>query len=223
MPKRAAAGRAKSTGGLYSVHPGVRMVESWVATLKAKTGRSVEEWISLVKKEGPADEEARRDWFKARHKLGTNSAWWLAERSVRKPGGLDEDTPEGYLVAAAKYVEDQYAGKKTVLRPIYDRLLSLGLGQGKDAKACPCKTMVPLYREHVFANITPTTNTRVDLGLALAGLPESRIPKAGGRIITTGGREKKDRISHRIPIASVDEIDELVETWLGRAYELDGK
>lgn len=43
MPKASAA-RSES---LYGVHPGVAMMERWVAELKGKTGRSVEEWIAL--------------------------------------------------------------------------------------------------------------------------------------------------------------------------------
>ena len=65
---------------------------------------------------------------------------------------------------------------------------------GADVKACPCKTMVPLYREHVFAQIKPTTNTRIDLGFALAHY-KGKLPK---RIVDTGGLAKKDRITHRI-------------------------
>jgi len=33
------------------------MVQKWVAELKGKTGRSLEEWLALVKKEGPKDEK----------------------------------------------------------------------------------------------------------------------------------------------------------------------
>ena len=40
----------------YDVHPGVAMVQKWVGELKEKTGRSLEEWIALVKREGPKDE-----------------------------------------------------------------------------------------------------------------------------------------------------------------------
>ena len=29
------------------------MVQNWVGTLKEKTGRSLEEWLALVKKSGP--------------------------------------------------------------------------------------------------------------------------------------------------------------------------
>src|SRR5437773_6598698 len=60
------------TQALYDVHPGVSTVQKWVAELKGKTGRSPEEWIALVKKEGPKDEKSRREWLKKKHKLGTN-------------------------------------------------------------------------------------------------------------------------------------------------------
>lgn len=210
--------KRSTTSSPYSVHPSIRMVVDWVDTLKEKTGRSLDEWMAFIKARGPKDEKGRREWLVKEHKLGTNSAWWLAEKATN-PAKLAEDTPEGYLKIAPTYVEEQYAGKKSALRPIYERLLALGLDIGDAAIACPCKTMVPLYREHVFAQIKPTTNTRIDLGLALAAMPESKIPKK--RITSTGGREKKDRITHRIEIASMDDIDGFVEEWLARAYELD--
>jgi hypothetical protein len=199
---------------LYGVHPGVRMVQDWIDALPAKTGRSLEAWLALVKKEGPKDEAARRAWLKEEHGLGTNSAWWLAERAAGR--GTEDSDPEAYLAAAERYVAAQYAGKKAALKPIYDRLLRLGLGLGKDAMACPCQTMVPLYRAHVFAEIKPSTLTRVDLGLALK---DAKTPK---RLVDTGGFAKKDRITRRIPIASVDEIDAEVERWIRKAYEMDG-
>lgn len=82
--------------------------------------------------------------------------------------------------------------------------------------------MVPLYREHVFAQIKPTTKTRIDLGLALGALVKAG-EKLPGRLIDTGGFAKKDRITHRIEIAEAGDIDAGVMRWLGRAYELDAK
>jgi hypothetical protein len=86
---------------------------------------------------------------------------------------------------------------------------------GKDVKACPCKTIVPLYRRHVFAQIKPSTRTRIDLGLALG---DTRTPK---RLIATGGFEKGDRITHRIAITAPGDIDGDVTRWMTNAYELD--
>lgn len=206
--------RAKSKS-LYSVHPGVAMNQKWLAELKAKTGRSLDEWIAFCKKSGPPAEAARRDWLKNEHALGTNASWWIAQRVEGK--GSDDDTPEKYLAAAEKYVAEMFAGSKTGLVPLYDALLKLGLGIGPEAKACPCQTMVPLYRNHVFAQIKPTTRTRIDFGLALA----KHKGKPPARLIDTGGLAKKDRITHRFAITSLNEIDNEVKKWLKVAYELD--
>ena len=189
------------------------MTQKWVATLPEKTGRSLEEWLKLVKKSGPPTEKERREWLKQEHGLGTNSAWWIAERAEGK--GAETDDPDAYLRAAAQYVEEMYAGGKAALRPLYDALLQLGLGLGNDVKACPCQTIVPLYRNHVFAQIKPTTRTRIDLGFALGA------HKAEGRLIDTGGYAKKDRITHRIPISALPEIDAEVKKWLRVAYQED--
>jgi uncharacterized protein DUF5655 len=171
--------------------------------------------MALLQKEGPTDEKSRREWLKTKHKLGTNSAWWLAERASGKGG--EEDDAESYLRSAVRHVEGQYAGPKEKLRPIYDELLSLGKSMGADVKACPCKTIVPLYRRHVFAQIKPTTNTRVDLGLALAQY-KGKLPK---RLIDTGGLVKKDRITHRMELKASVDIDGEVKRWLKIADDLD--
>ncbi len=200
---------------VYGVHPSVGMIQKTLAALKSKTGRSLDEWVAIARKAGPKSEKERREWLKEAHELPTQSAIWIAERAAGR--GAEFDTPESYLEAAERYVDDMFGGKKAALRPLYDELLKLGLGMGMDAKACPCTTMVPLYRNHVFAQIKPTTQTRIDLGFALGAR------KAEGRLIDTGGHAKKDRITHRIPIESAKDIDAEVKKWLKTAYEADAK
>jgi hypothetical protein len=202
---------------VYDVHPGVTMMQKWVRELKEKTGRSLEQWVALVQKHGPRAEKDRREWLKSKHGLGTNSAWWIAARAEGRD--TEDDSPEKYLEAAERYVAEQYAGPKANLRPIFDELLKLAKALGQDVRACPCKTIVPLYREHVFAQIKPTTNSRVDLGLALAKYP-GKLPK---RLVDTGGLAKKDRITHRIALESVTEIDDEVRRWLKTAYDQNYK
>lgn len=211
MPKTA-AGKSSSR---YDVHPGVAMVQKWIAELKPKTGRALDEWIMLTQTEGPAGFMPRRSWLISKHKVGGNAARWIAERAEGK--GCEEDTPEGYLAAAVRYVEEQYSGKKCTLRPIFEELVVLGKSLGSDVKACPCKTMVPLYRNHVFAQIQPTTNTRIDFGLCFTTY-KGKLPK---RLIDTGGLAKKDRITHRIELTRPDQIDAEVKKWLRAAYDLD--
>lgn len=209
---KAATSTAKKKS-IYGVHPGVLMTQKWIAELKQKTGRTLDEWLRLIKKEGPPTEQARRDWLKTKYGLGTNSVWWMAERSVGK--GEELGDADSYLKAAEKNVEEMFAGKKEHLRPIYNALLKLGLGVGKDVKACPCQTIVPIYRNHVIAQIKPTTQTRIDFGLALGDT------KAPTRLVDTGGYAKKDRITHRFEITSLKDIDGEVKRWLRVAYDRD--
>ncbi len=196
----------------YDLHPGVAMMQSVIAGLKEKTGRTLEEWLDLLKDQGPPSEKERRDWLKSTHGLGTNYSWWLAELSVGKG---EESDAQGYLRSAEQYVQKMFAGPKAALRPIYEELLKIGRQLGKDVRVCPCKTIVPLYRNHVFAQIKPATRTRIDLGLALR---DTRTPK---RLVDTGGFAKKDRITHRIEIASTREIDGEVRRWIKTAYDMD--
>ena len=200
---------------LYSAHPGVKMTQKWVSTLKERTGRSLDEWLALLKESGPKTEKAQRQWLRQKHQMGMNSAFWIAERAAGKTDETGD--PETYLQAAEQYVEKMFSGKKADLRPLYDRLLTLGLSMGKDVKACPCQTMVPLYRRHVFAQIKPATQTRIDMGFALGAL------KGQGRLVETGGFAKKDRITHRIPISTPSDIDGEVKRRLRVAYEGDAE
>lgn len=108
-----------------------------------------------------------------------------------------------------------FGGKKAGLRPIYDELLKLAFKLGEDVAVSPGKTIIPFYRRHVFAQVKPTTQARVDLGLSLRGV------KPSGRLVTTGGEVKGDRITHRIGISSVKEMDREVRDWLTRAYDAD--
>jgi Domain of unknown function (DUF5655) len=203
MPTAATLKRKKS---LYSMHPSFDYEEAGLRLIKEQTGKTLEEWIANVKRNGPAAPKARLAWLK-KQGLTMNYAGWVASRASGT-GGRENYYPE-------RLVDAMFAGPKEVLWPIYEKLLKLGLSIAKDVKACPCSTIVPLYRKHVFAQIKPSTNTRIDMGFALGGM------KPSGRLIDTGGFAKKDRITHRIPIASLAEIDDEVRKWLEKAYELD--
>jgi len=57
-------------------------------------------------------------------------------------------------------------------------------------KACPCLTIVPALSETMcLRKSKPTTNTRVDFGLALTQY-KGKLPK---QLVNTGGLAKKDR------------------------------
>jgi hypothetical protein len=76
--------------------------------------------------------------------------------------------------------------------------------------------MIPFYRNHVIAQIKPATNTRVDFGFSLG----ADVPFTS-RLKDTGGLKKKDRITHKVEITSLAEIDAQVKKWLQAAYSRD--
>ena len=68
---------------------------------------------------------------------------------------------------------------------------------------------------HVFAEIKPASHKRIDLGFALEDEPFT------SRLVDTGGKAKKARISHKVAITTEDDIDLQVRRWLKQAYERD--
>src|SRR5690554_3447719 len=128
---------------LYSVHPGVKMMQDWEEALPSKTGKSLEEWVLLLKQTGPKDEKQHGIWLKETHKFGTNAAHWIAEYAQGKSPW--EGNPEAYLKAAHTYVENMFSNGKNGLKPLYEKLLEIALQIAPDTKICPCKTIVPLY------------------------------------------------------------------------------
>lgn len=194
-------------GTRYHLHPAYAMEAAFIRNLPEKTGKSLKHWLAIIREDGPGSAKECVQWLKDQHGVSTNYARLLAQQA-EGGGGAENYDPQALVVA-------MFAGKKAALLPLYEKLQQLAFALGDDVKACPTKTFVPLYRQHVFAQIKPTSNTRIDLGLALGDLP------ATGRLLDTGGFAKRDRITHRIAVSRADEIDaELVE-WLARAYALD--
>ena len=190
-------------GSKYATHPGFAHLSAILSNLEKNTGRGLEQWRALLKKSGAKTTKDRVAWLKREHGLGMATAGAIV---AHYEGELIEYTPDAF-------VEAMFAGPKAGLRPIYERLLALGKGMGPDVTATPCRTFVPLRRKYAFAQIKPSTKTRIDLGLALG----DTTPK--GRLTSTGGYAKGDRITHQIAIASLDDIDDEVKRWLRAAFE----
>ncbi|MHB1223644.1 MAG: DUF5655 domain-containing protein [Gemmatimonadaceae bacterium] len=192
----------------YVEHPAIAHRRAMVANLPRTTGRSLPEWLAVVAASGRAERKARTAWLKEEHGLGGGTAGLIAELAE---GGSDRDgaDPEAQ-------VEALFSGARAGLRPVADRLLAGAAALGDDVSATPCATMLPIRRAHVIAQLKPTTRTRLDLGLALGDVP------LAGRLEDSGGLARKDRITRRIALRSVADVDDEVLGWLHRAYELDG-
>ncbi|MEA1650158.1 DUF5655 domain-containing protein [Nitrospirillum sp. BR 11164] len=180
------------------------MMAAILRNLPAKTGRDADAWAALIKAEGPAEPRACARWLKQTHGLGGATAQVLAAHAL---GGIHDLTPDQRL-------DKLYRGREA-LRPIGDRLTVLALGLGAEVTSMVLSTMVSFSARLKFAEAKLVGKGRLDLGLALGQgpLPPSAIP-----LIPVKTADASDRITYRIPLASVDDITEEVAAWLARAH-----
>ena len=93
-----------------------------------------------------------------------------------------------------------------------DELLALAQGVGSDVEVAPKKAYVSLRRSKQFALVQPSTTTRLDLGPCLKDVaPDGRLEASGSF---------NAMCTHRVRIASPQDIDATVKRWLRAAYDL---
>jgi hypothetical protein len=197
----------------YDVHPGVAMMRKWADELPVLTGHTLDQWARFINNSGIDERNERIAFLKDEHGIGTISAWHIVDYAADKHS-WDGD-PDVYLARAEQYVEAQYSGPKASLRPIFETVLTAARKLGNDVRICPCKTIVPLYRERVFAELKPATRTRVELSFALACIPFGGLLKKNPRA------NDKDRLKHQVHLAGVNDVTPDVLKWLKLAYDQD--
>src|SRR5262245_31170675 len=141
------------------------MMNAVTESMQARTGRTLDEWVALVAEQGPdpLDQNAVRRWLKDVHGVPQNTQWAIADAAARAAGWVRP--------TVAEYVDQQYAGAKAGLRPIYDRIAAEVLAFGDDISVEGRGTYTPFVRARQFAAVAAATRTRVDLGLRFVDPP----------------------------------------------------
>jgi len=175
------------------------MIEAVTRNLPKNTGKTADEWKAILAKSGPKEKgKAQYAWLR---KQGLPHV-----ASLIFSGALDVYEDRGALLDA------QYAGAKAELRPIYEAVLKAAKKLGKDVEERPCKGYVPLHRSKTFA-VVKAERGRVDVGFCLG----AKV-KAAGRL-EVAKRLGPDRVTHKIAVATVKEVDREVAKWLKAAYD----
>lgn len=171
--------------------------------LMEKTGKPLEHRIKIVKHSKIEKHLDIINYLKVEHGFSYGFANFVALKAKKSDAASINDSD---------LLSSQYRGKEH-LRPIYDKLLSKILTFGKDIQIVPKKAYVSLVRKKQFATLNPATKTRFEIGIIL----KAEKPK---------GKLKLEKInsigSHKICIASLDEVDKEVFEWLMCAYRTAG-
>jgi predicted transport protein len=180
------------------------MKAAMIAGLPEKTGKSLEEWLVIVRASKFSKHKEFMTLLKEKHGLTHGFANMIALQALQSDSHTAGDT--GALVDA------QYDGAKAGLRPLYDKLLAAIQKFGKDVEVSPKKAYVSLRRNKQFAILQPSTATRLDVGINLKGT------KPTGRLEASGSFNAM--VSHRVRLSNAAEIDKELLGWLKQAYEV---
>jgi len=175
-----------------------KALQTMITNMPDKTGKSLEEWKTILKQKNFAKHGEAMKFLKGEHGVTHGFANTIV--------ALSKESNE----TASDLVEAQYKGKEALI-PIYEKLVEVVSSLGKDVVKTPKKTSVSIIRKKQFALIKPATKTRIDLGLKL------RNKAVGDRLGNSG--PFGTMCTHRVQLASIEEVDEQLIGWLTEAYK----
>lgn len=175
--------------------------QKMIENLEKNSGKSLDEWTAIARASGFEKHGQIVKYLKEEHGFThgfANMVSIKARETAASPQTADD------------LVNSQYDGKER-LRPIYDALITAINQFGDDVVIAPKKAYVSLRRNKQFGLIQPSTKTRVDVGINLAG------DVIGGRLEKSGSFNSM--VSHRVRITSIDEVNDGLINWLRQAYD----
>ncbi len=180
-------------------------LNTMIENLEKNTGKSLDQWISIVHKQGFQKHGEILNFLKSDYGFTHGFANLVAHKSLKSDAGSAEDT--------ADLITKQYKGKEHFF-PVYQRLKSEIENFGKDIEFAPKNSYVSIRRKKQFAMLIPATKTRFEIGINLKGHPAEGILEMDTK---TNGM-----CSHKIQLEDFDQLGPEVIGWLKKAYENAG-
>ncbi len=179
--------------------------QTMVENLYKNTGKTLEQWIEIVKKENFEKHGQILKLLKDKHGFTHGFANLVAMKARKADAGSAENKNE--------LIEKQYQGKEH-FKPVYDKLISEIMKFGNDVELAPKKAYVSVRRKKQFALLQPATKTRYEIGIIL------KETKAKGKLEEV--KTANAMCSHKINLSEINEIDDEVLHWLKAAYDSAG-
>ncbi|MEL7002767.1 MAG: DUF5655 domain-containing protein [Bacteroidota bacterium] len=178
------------------------MENKMITNLKENTGKSLEDWIEIVKKTGLAKHGEILKYLKQDHGFTHGFANLVAHKALKSDAGSHN---EDDLIAG------MFSKGKEELKPIYDNLIA-HINKFGEVKIAPKRAYVSIIGKKQFAILQPSTKTRFDVGINIKGKePTERLEKSGSF---------NAMVSHRVRLTSAEQVDDQLISWLKEAYEL---
>ena len=178
------------------------MSAKMIENLKINTGKSLEQWITIVKAENFSKHGEIIKFLKQEHSFTHGFANLVA----LKARGSDADSFKN----KDDLINLQYKGKKH-FKPLYDKLINEISQFDNKIEIAPKKSYVSLRSKKQFAILNPATKSRFEIGLI--------IKNQKGEGILEEMKTSNSMYSHRINLSSIEEINHKVINWIKIAYK----
>lgn len=172
-----------------------------IENLYKNTGKTIENWIEIVKATNIAKHGEIIKFLKVNHGLTHGFANLVAHKANATDAGSAENQDD--------LITKQYQGKEH-FKPVYDRLISEIQTYGNDIEIAPKNTYVSLRRKKQFALLNPATKTRFEIGIILKG------QEAAGKL---EAEKPNSMCSHKISITELNDLDPEAYAWIKKAYD----
>ena len=177
-------------------------VQEFIQTAKEKTGRTLDQWLPVVKKSGLSKQMEITNWLKTEHKLNHLQASLLA--------GLYLNNGKPVYQNEASLLDNQFA-KCEEMRLLFDAISERILKQFPDTQVIPKKTYVSFTATREFAaiNIKPR---EIRLGMDLGDMAFNET------VQKTKLNGPMPRISHMAVITDMKQFDKKLLEYLHLSY-----
>lgn len=177
------------------------MLQKMISNLPEKTGKTLEEWLKILKSKSFAKHSEAVNFLKNEYGVSHGFANTIVHLSK------DNNDSDDDLLKA------QYVGKES-LEPIYQSLKKEISSFGKDIEFAVKKTYVSVRRKKQFAIIQPSTKSRMDLGLNIKNQEASGVLENSGSF--------NAMCSHRIRLENASDVNSDCKKYLKQAYDQAG-
>lgn len=180
-----------------------------IANIATKTGKTPEELTTLVADSGLTKHGEIRAMLMRELGLGHGDANALVH-FARSSDGQRAAAAQG--LGTDEVLDGLYTGPKAALRPIHDAFMA-AIDDWGEFEVLPKKGYVSLRRKKQFAMLGPATNTRVELGLNMKGVPgtERLVEQPAGGMC-----------QYKVKLSDAGEVDDQLMRWARQAFDAAG-
>ena len=180
--------------------------QTQLSNIEKRTGKTLAQLFELVRASGLNKPGQVRDMLKNDLGLGFGDATVLASTALK---ALRPDAEKQGSLSIDEIVSGFYSGPKSILRPIHDRVMA-EINKFGEFEIAPKKPDLSLRRKRQFAMLGPATNSRVDLGLNMKGVPTTErlleMPPGG-------------MCQYQVRLSNEKDVDAELIAWIKQAYE----